>query len=393
MVSDIFINRVQLLFFLTPPCLGCPDNELFLQHANTWAQRSERLGIYAYTDKSMWEGLPRPIVRPMMDDIELFHSLGIPRYVAQSAAANWGQMGPLYWLTAKKLWGVHRPLDPLLHQWYQGFFGESAAPIAAFFQGLERAVAESGEHYNSDPRNEGPRLFSLDLLAQSRLLLRQAAEAARDEKITERVAATDRAFEYGASYLEFSHLYAQHGRTGDKAALQLAIKAAEGLSEMGGRRAREFRALLGNLHRELDTGFIWTAFGEEEELGGRKCWNSDETGPGDNSAGWATFSTIVPDRGIPHLLTMTVWGKSATFTPVICTRGEGAGYSAGGQWTSLVLAEGSFSGREQWDELTFRVEPEWFDPVGAKQRIGFGGSDSQIWLAGVSLAPAVRAAP
>jgi len=41
--------------------------------------------------------------------------------------------------------------------------------------------------------------------------------------------------------------------------------------------------------------------------------------------------------------------------------------------------------KEQWDDLVFRFEPALFDPAGPRQRIGFGGSDSQVWVSSVAL--------
>jgi len=363
----------------------CPENALFLQHLRTWGQWPERMGIYAYTDKSMWEGLPRPIVRSMMADIELFDAAGIPRYVAQSAASNWGQMGALYWATTKKLWDTGADVERLLHRWCAGMFAESAQPMWRFVSVLEKAVADSGEHFNASPTVEGPKLFSARDLDEARECLRQAAALAASEKVSQRIETTRRAFEYGAGYLDFAHAYAAWNAAGERKQLQKALEAARALAGQGGRRGRDFKDRLPSLERELATGLVWVGFGKEETKGGRRCFNSDETGLGDGAAGWATFETVIKDRTAPHLLIATVWGKSGSFSPVVCSKGQGAGYSSGGVWTRLRLIEGDLSGKEQWDRLVFRIEPEWLDPESAKQRIGFGGGDSQTWIADVAI--------
>jgi len=358
----------------------CPDNAEFLGHLTTWAKWPQRLGIYAYTDKSMWEGMPRPVVRQMMDDIELFHALGIPRYVAQSAAQAWGQMGALYWLTTRKLWTADAPIEPLLDDWYTGFFAEAAQPMRAFTTTLEQAVASSGAHYSDQPRTQGPQVLSEQSIIDAREHLRQASALATGAQVKARVAKTVSSFEYGAAYLEYCRAYARYGETGDRAALQRAIELAKAIVEGGGNRGQEFKAVLSGLEQEQETGVLWVGFGSEEELGGRTCRNSDETGPGDNAAGWATFETFIADRATAHKLTMAVWGKSTAFTPVICSKGKGAGTGAGGVWTPLKLMDGKLSGQEQWDTLTYLIEPEHLDPESAKQRIGFGGADSQVWV-------------
>ena len=64
-------------------------------------------------------------------------------------------------------------------------------------------------------------------------------------------------------------------------------------------------------------GTRWYGFGKEETKGGRTCRNTDETGPGDGAAGWATLRFFVPDLVKPTQLTMLIWGESASFSPVL----------------------------------------------------------------------------
>jgi len=124
------------------------------------------------------------------------------------------------------------------------------------------------------------------------------------------------------------------------------------------------------------------------ELGGRQAWNTDETGLGDGAAGWTSIDVPRAEHDRAYLLTIVTWGASDSFGPVICTTGGGKGTSAGGLWTPLELVEGELSGAEQWDTLVFRAEPEQFDPEIAGAKLGFGGGDSQIWVADVRFEPA-----
>lgn len=62
--------------------------------------------------------------------------------------------------------------------------------------------------------------------------------------------------------------------------------------------------------------------------------------------------------------------------------GIGAGTNAGGEWNPV----GRFtpSGKEAWQEVLFEIPPELYEPGVGRQIVGFGGADSQVWIADVS---------
>jgi len=109
-----------------------------------------------------------------------------------------------------------------------------------------------------------------------------------------------------------------------------------------------------------------------KEVAGRKCWNSDETGPGDGANGWATFIVRTSDPSRPLVVVVDVWGTSSLRSIVVNT--------APGVWTPVV-PEGRLSKKEQWDTLVYQVPPSALAPERPAQKIGFGGSDSQVWIA------------
>ena len=71
---------------------------------------------------------------------------------------------------------------------------------------------------------------------------------------------------------------------------------------------------------------------------------------------------------------------------MICSKGRGKGSAAGGVWTPLKC-EGQVSGRPEWCTLRFRVTPDLLDPETKRQVFGFGGADSQIWVADFRIEP------
>ena len=53
-----------------------------------------------------------------------------------------------------------------------------------------------------------------------------------------------------------------------------------------------------------------------------------------------------------------------------------------GVW-NRVQPEEKLSGKPQWETLTFQIPADLFDPGRVGQTIGFGGADSQIWIANI----------
>ncbi len=127
-----------------------------------------------------------------------------------------------------------------------------------------------------------------------------------------------------------------------------------------------------------ELGVVAKGFGKAEELGGRRCWNSDETGPGDNRAGWASFFVEVPDPTQPVRLEMDVWGKSQLSSIVIRRERD--------VWDRIPPRR-RLRGQAMWETLVYTIPSELMAPGKKLQELGFGGGDSQVWLAGIRVVP------
>jgi hypothetical protein len=124
----------------------------------------------------------------------------------------------------------------------------------------------------------------------------------------------------------------------------------------------------------VEMGVPANGFGDAEEKAGRRCWNSDETGVGDNAAGWASFIVRATDHSRPVVVEIDVWGQSALRNIVI--------NSDKGVWNG-VRPEKRLSGSPQWETMVFQIPAKLLDTKRVGQTIGFGGSDSQIWIANI----------
>ena len=366
---------------------ACLDNAAFDKSLRGWAKVEPWMGFYAYTDKSMWVGLPRPVTPQMAAGIKYLYSLGVRKYVAQSNAMSWPQMGGLYYVTAKLLWEADRPAQEILDDYYQNFFGPAAGAMRQFDDAVWKVARDSGAHYSDAPLSEALKVFDVDKLSQASVYLASALQANLDDPQRQRIEKIKASFDYGVEFLKMLKDIDEYERTGEPERLKTAALAAKKYVRKTGGHPAVQRALEGIIaESEGKTPVVWEGFGKPEKKGGRECRNSDETGPGDSAAGWATFRVVVRDTSRPHVVTMVVWGESAPFSLLICSKGRGKGAAAGGVWAP-VKPEVGLSGKPEWCTLKFRVSPGMFESDTKRQLFGFGGADSQIWVAEIQIAP------
>jgi len=368
---------------------ACEANARFLESLRGWVPQCPNAGVYAYTDKSMWYWFWRPVFRLMPHDIRFLHETGIRNYLAQSGATNWEYMGPLYWVTAKMLWDPSRDIDALIAEWCRTLYGPAGEAMLAHYNEIEQAVLATGKHYRDSPNPEAAGLYDMDHIAQANAALAQAAKLARaDEATHARVQAVMERWAISRACYGYVAAYRRYEETGDLADLKMAISDAGALAQrVGDDWTPHSCPTLADLEREPTSGGMrWSGFGREEEKGGKTCRNTDETGLGDGAAGWATVHLLVPDKAKATRLRMLVWGQSSPVSPTICSKGHGAGRTSGGEWNGI----GTFtpSGKEEWQEAVFEIPPALYEAGVGRQIVGFGGGDSQIWIAETRIEPA-----
>ena len=346
-----------------------------------WAARAPHLLFYSYVSKSMWWRMPRPVWHSFAADVKHLHSLGIRRYYCQSTLSDWPEAGPLYYLVGKLLWDPSQDPDAIIADWTSHMYGPAAEQMAAFYDALEHSIKESGQPFSDSPPRHVPGLYSHEDLTLARGHINAALDAAAEDDVAlRRVRKVEETFRYGEhmiAALEAAHEFGIAPTVGLIDIIDEHSQAALELYPYEYSR-RFFQGIM--TQRKL--GVVSSGFGEEEQKGGRTCWNSDETGLGDNRAGWGTFYVDTPDTSRPLRLEMDVWGTSEFDQIVINTGGQRKGYSEGGIWTP-VKPKQPLSGSEQWDTLVFDIAPELLAPALKVQAIGLGGGDSQIWVSAV----------
>jgi len=348
-------------------------NSQFNDLLKRWMKITPDLMIYSYVSKSMWWRLPRPVMHNFAADVKYLHALGVRRYYCQSSLSDWPLDGPLYYVIAKLLWNPSANPDAIAREWVEGMFGPAAPAMTEFYADVETAVRKTGKSYSDNPRTQAAGLYDRASLDRAMVAIERAEKtAAVDETVARRVAEVARTFRYGYWMIEGFEQAAKLEVTGDPACM--AAAEAAGRKALGYCKVSEAVDYVKRWKMGAQLGVLNSGFGKEETKGGRRCWNSDETGPGDNASGWATFNIMAPDRSKPLVVEMDVWGESQLTSISINTRKN--------VWTP-VRPQQRLSRKPQWDTLQFRIPPESLDKDRVAQHLGFGGADSQIWIAAI----------
>lgn len=352
-----------------------------------WAKIAPHLLMYSYVSKSMWWRLPRPVTRNFAADLKHLYGLGIRRYYCQSGLDDWALDGPLYYVLAKLMWDVQADPEAIAQDWIRHMFGEAAPEMTQYYDAVERAVRRTGQSYSDNPIKQAPGLYDQAELAQAQQHLDAALKAPASPEEHARVEEVAKVFQYGTHMVRAIAAGERFRTELTAATLQEARK--EGALALSFAQVREAREYLDRFRYFDALGVLGNGFGKPEELGGRTCWNTDETGLGDGKAGWADFLVETADTKQGVTIEMDVWGQSQLESIVINSDGTGKGYNQGGVWTP-VAADHKLSGEAKWETLSFRIGPELLAQGRRTQRLGLGGGDSQIWLARVRVRTAER---
>ncbi len=354
-------------------------NRQFNALLKAWAKTAPHLLYYGYVSKSMWWDLPRPVTRNFAADVKHLHALGVHRYYAQSRLSNWPLDGPLYYVLAKLMWDPTLDPERLAADWVEHMFGAAAPEMARFYQAVEDAVRKTGRPYSDNPLRDVPGLYAVDDLDRARDALARAAAKASDATIRERVGRVTETFLYGYQLVRAIEALQRFKEGGESADLAKARK--HGTEALRHRRLSKAVSFVRSIESFTDLGVLAKGFGKAETLGGRRCWNSDETGLGDGRSGWATFYVKVADPTKPVRVEMDVWGESHLGRIVIQRRR--------GEWKG-IRPESALSGKAKWETVGYTIPPDLMAPDRRLQEIGFGGGDSQVWIASIRVKPLGR---
>lgn len=199
-----------------------------LERSQVWIDRVDRVGLYEY----MYGGaymVPRLFTRNLAARLR---PVAAKRpgsgFYAEIGEGGRGFDGPKLWMAERLLWNPNQDIDALMTRWCKGCFGPAAAPMKAYFDGLEAALDKGAARVKPTGilygyRNEEQ--FALYLPEDFPPLWKSLDEARAavggDPLLLQRI-------DYFASCLKISDILVQRYHAGDEAMALIKKKAAPG---------------------------------------------------------------------------------------------------------------------------------------------------------------------
>ncbi|MGD9496140.1 MAG: DUF4838 domain-containing protein [Armatimonadota bacterium] len=189
----------------------CPVNAKGLRRLRDWQRWTDAITIYGYLQYPHWD-VPQTFMHSEADFLRTVHRRGV-RHITDEWDTSFYASALLLSLRARLLWDINTDVDEFVRDFCEKMYGPAAEPMLAYYQRMERAVAESPEEH---VRFRGLERFTPRVMAECRRLLRQAARLAPEGVVRARIADQ----EYG---LRITEMYRRQAQVEKSTQDQLAI--------------------------------------------------------------------------------------------------------------------------------------------------------------------------
>jgi len=159
------------------------ENRSFVDDIRGWGAISRRLYLWDYTTNFRDYTSPFPNVLALQDNAKFFRTNRVDYLFEQGAyQGRHGDFSELKgWLLAKWLWNPDLPQEPLLEDFFNGYYGAAAPYVRTYFDALHS--------FYRDPATHPLRIFDDmhrtcipdDFYARAAALWRQAEESVKDD--------------------------------------------------------------------------------------------------------------------------------------------------------------------------------------------------------------------
>lgn len=169
--------------------LNDPANKAFFDDLEGWSKIAGRLYIWDYTTDFSHYVQPHPNYGVLAPNIRLFVERNVRGVFEQGAYQSWGsEMAELRaWLLAKLLWDPRLDAGRLREEFLAGYYGPAAGAMDDYLEGLEAALAKSGDALGCYSPSDA-KFLSFDTLSRSwRVLERGRRKAARSAEYLRRL--------------------------------------------------------------------------------------------------------------------------------------------------------------------------------------------------------------
>lgn len=167
----------------------CPQNIAFRKDIEEWSRQTNLLYLWDYTTSFNHYLTPFANVLSLQDNIKFFRDNHVKILFEQGDAngrhADFGELKT--WLLSKFMWNPDQPLEPLLQDFFSGYYGKGAPFVRAYFDELhkrQRAWSADPKHPLTCSSSPGNPALSDDFLETAAGLWQQAIDATRDDPAT-----------------------------------------------------------------------------------------------------------------------------------------------------------------------------------------------------------------
>ena len=160
--------------------LDDPRNKAFFDDLDSWSKIAARLYVWDYTTNFSHYVQPHPNYSVLAPNIRLFVDRNVRGIFEQGAYQSWGsEMAELRaWVLAKLLWDPSLDEERLREDFLSGYYGPAAGPMDDYLEGLEQALAKTGDALGCYSPADA-KFLSFDTLARSWKILGSARRKAR----------------------------------------------------------------------------------------------------------------------------------------------------------------------------------------------------------------------
>ena len=148
--------------------LDDPANKAFFDDLENWSRIAGRLYVWDYTTNFSHYVQPHPNYSVLAPNIRLFVGHNVRGIFEQGAYQSWGsEMAELRaWLLARLLWNPSLDVERLREEFLAGYYGPAAGAMDDYLEGLESALAKSGDALGCYSPSDA-KFLSFETLARS----------------------------------------------------------------------------------------------------------------------------------------------------------------------------------------------------------------------------------
>ncbi len=174
---------IECDFSFPIPVSGFQENLAFMDDIRGWSAISKRLYIWDYTTDFSHYASPFPNVLALQENVKFFHTNRVEYLFEQGAyQGRHGDFAELKaWLLAKWLWNPDLPQEPLLQDFFRGYYGAAAPHVRTYFDALHSYYRDPAKHPLRIFDNPAATLLTDDFYTRASALWQQAEAAVKDD--------------------------------------------------------------------------------------------------------------------------------------------------------------------------------------------------------------------